>query len=253
MRADHFLRAAKELPLLELEALLPDLRPVVILAPHPDDESLGCGGLLAALAKSSRPVKIVLMSDGAGSHPGSSRYPPQRLKEIRALEMAEALSRLGLPPGILHRLDSPDGAVPHEGSELEAAVNAVLKLSVGAGTMIASLGLDPHCDHVATWKIARLAAQRLGIRLLGYPIWSWRHLYPEMLPGSPLPASEQWPGPPRGGRLDVSAFLPAKRRAVEAHQSQLGAVVDDVSGFVLSDEALSVLIDDVETYVEAEP
>jgi hypothetical protein len=37
---------------------------VMVLAPHPDDESLGCGGLIAELAENGRPPVIVVMSDG---------------------------------------------------------------------------------------------------------------------------------------------------------------------------------------------
>ena len=67
MRADAFLAAADALPLASLDALLGS-RGLVVVAPHPDDESLGCGGLIAAARASGRPVHLVVVSDRCGSH-----------------------------------------------------------------------------------------------------------------------------------------------------------------------------------------
>src|SRR5690606_16204888 len=47
-------------------------RRITVIAPHPDDESLGCGGLIAALAADGRAVQVVFVTDGAGSHPNSA-------------------------------------------------------------------------------------------------------------------------------------------------------------------------------------
>ena len=55
----------------------------LVLAPHPDDESLGCGGLIAACVAANRPPLVVVLTDGAGSHPGSVAYPPDRLRAAR--------------------------------------------------------------------------------------------------------------------------------------------------------------------------
>ena len=44
-------------------------RPFVVLSPHPDDESLGMGGLIALARRNHQDVSIVAVTDGAGSHP----------------------------------------------------------------------------------------------------------------------------------------------------------------------------------------
>ena len=51
-------------------------RCALILAPHPDDESLGCGGLIAEACARGRPPAVIIVSDGTGSHPLSREYPP---------------------------------------------------------------------------------------------------------------------------------------------------------------------------------
>jgi LmbE family N-acetylglucosaminyl deacetylase len=250
MTAEDYLRAVEALPLGGLNDVLPE-GGVTVLAPHPDDESLGCGGLLALLAAAGRPIKVLVMSDGAGSHPASRQFPAPRLRAQRREEVLGAMAALGVPAKAIGFLDAPDGDVPNHGPRLEQAAQAVRDFA-GQTTLAATLGLDPHKDHAATWAIARRAARLGGLRLLGYPVWSWRYLHPAMNEGlGPLPPAE-WPGPPEGWRLDIGAVLPAKRRAVAAHRSQLGLLIDDDPGaFALSAAVLEVLQRPFEAFVEA--
>jgi len=247
LNAADYLRAAETLPLVGLDDLLPE-GGAVILAPHPDDESLGCGGLLAALAGAGRPARVVILSDGAGSHPGSVTHPAPVLRALREDEAREACVQLGVSEPLFLRW--PDGDVPVSGERFERAVDSVLAACEGIGTLVATIGLDPHKDHEACWAIAREVASRGGLRLLGYPVWSWRHLYPEMAPIAPVAV----PAPPHGARLDVTPWLPAKRRAVMAHRSQTTRLIaDDPEGFVLNEAVLSVLLRPFEVYLEESP
>lgn len=73
-------------------------RAVLVLAPHPDDESLGCEALLAhAFARPTANFRahVVCLTDGAASHPGSEAVSPSRLAAIRRLELRAAIIRLG--------------------------------------------------------------------------------------------------------------------------------------------------------------
>ena len=90
-----------ELPHISVEQLVPEGHRAVIIAPHPDDEVLGCGGLLQGLAAIGRPIQLISVTDGSASHPGSQRWPVERLSVVRPQESAQALHRLGLP---LHSL-----------------------------------------------------------------------------------------------------------------------------------------------------
>lgn len=86
---------------IDILDLVPPGSRAVVIAPHPDDEVLGCGGLLQRLAEAGRTLQLISVTDGSASHPGSDRWPVQRLSVVRPQESAEALRRLGLP---MHQL-----------------------------------------------------------------------------------------------------------------------------------------------------
>ncbi len=102
-----------DVPLTTASALLGG-RPLLVLAPHPDDESLGCGGLLAAafsIRGPRRGAHVVCLTDGAGSHPGSSAVSPADLAVIRRRELVSALIHLGGTEGDLTWVGAPDRAL----------------------------------------------------------------------------------------------------------------------------------------------
>lgn len=245
LNAEAFLAAAEQLPLLPL-AELATLAPLIVLAPHPDDESLACGGLLARLADAGLPVRVVAVSDGAASHPGSRQYPPPRLKELRAAELQAAVTALGLPESALRRLDLPDGQVPRAGTSGFGAALERLQAAcadLAPRTLATSWRHDPHTDHVATYELAAAFQARLRPppRLLEYVVWGW-----QLPPDTPLHAE-----PPRGFRLEPGPTEARKRRAVEAHASQLGRVVaDDPDGFALEPGMVDRLVRGPELFLE---
>ncbi len=67
-----------------------------VVAPHPDDEVLGTGGLFARLSQIGRNVLIIAVTNGTASHPKSTEWPPERLDAVRPQETREALQRLRL-------------------------------------------------------------------------------------------------------------------------------------------------------------
>ena len=73
--------AASTWPVVGVDAITDGA--ALILAPHPDDESLGCGGLIAESCARGQPPLLVVLTDGAGSHPHSCEYPPSRLRDVR--------------------------------------------------------------------------------------------------------------------------------------------------------------------------
>ena len=93
--AQHLHRLWRTLPVGSLTEVIGD-GTALILAPHPDDESLGCGGLIASCCAAGRPPLVALLTDGSGSHPHSMRYPPERLASVREAEARHAVSILGL-------------------------------------------------------------------------------------------------------------------------------------------------------------
>ena len=71
-----------------IDELMPAGARAVIVAPHPDDEVLGCGGLLQLLAARQIPVLLVSVTAGTASNLGSHYWTPQRLSIARPLESA---------------------------------------------------------------------------------------------------------------------------------------------------------------------
>ncbi len=203
--------------------------PVAVVAPHPDDESLACGGLLASLAAAGVPARVVVMTDGTGSHPNSQAYPPDRLRALREAETVAALAALGLRADAVHFLRLPDGRLARLGDATDAAVASIASALDGAATVVAPWDGDPHPDHVATAALAEAACARLdpAPRRVAYPVWAW--VRGDLAPADGTP----W-------RLDVAAVRGRKRQAVAAHRSQTTALIDDdPEGFVLSPEVLA--------------
>jgi LmbE family N-acetylglucosaminyl deacetylase len=240
LRAGAVLARARQAPLVSLAALTGNA-PVLVLAPHPDDESLGCGGLIAACCAAGMPIAVVLLTDGAGSHPGSRSHPPDILARLRLAEMVAALAELGLDPPLPHKLGWPDQQAPTGGPEFDRAVAQLSALvrRTGARTIVAAWRHDPHCDHAAGAAIAAAAAAATQARHLAYPVWGWT------LDDSALVSA----GPPV--RLDVARHLPAKRRAVACHRSQHGAVIhDSPRAFHLPAHLLEACLTGQEVYFE---
>ena len=205
--------------------LVRDAAPLLVLAPHPDDESLGCGLLLAERWRLGHPTHVACLTDGAASHPGSRIWPGPRLAALRRDELSEAVRALGgdpardvtwlgHPDAALHRLHRP-------GADLARDV-ARLVDRLGARTLLTASPEDPHCDHVACADAAfAVARRRPDLRLWSYAVWSRWHGWAE---GREAP----------GARLDLPERRVAKRKAIHAHRSQMGEVVqDDPQGFAM--------------------
>jgi len=241
VRADEFLAALADLPVAGLDALAGQ-GGLVVVAPHPDDESLGCGGLMVQALRAGRAVRVVILSDGCGSHPNSQAYPAERLRAQREAETLRAVAELGLDPACVTFLRLPDGAVPHEGAPAQAVAERIAGIAeaCGAGAVLTTWGGDPHCDHKGAAAIVALARPLLkDARTFAYPIWGWV-----------LPPETEVGLAPSGIRLDVRGERAAKRRAVYAHTSQTTGLIDDPPGFRLEEAIIDRLCGPYEWYVE---
>jgi LmbE family N-acetylglucosaminyl deacetylase len=213
----------------------------VVLAPHPDDESLGCGGLIAECVASARPPTILFLTDGTGSHPKSVEYPSDRLRALRQQEAIAAVGALGASADSIHFLDQKDTAAPIEGPAFDAVIAMIVRAAPASATaIVAPWRHDPHCDHEAAALMAEHVARLRNLRLVSYPVWGWT-----------LPPAIEIDAPPRAGwRLDIARHLPAKRRAIGAHRSQFGAIItDDPTGFQLPPHLLAIFDQPYETFL----
>lgn len=237
--AGVILRQMRQLPVADLDEIAPSA--TLILAPHPDDETLGCGGLAIQCCARGRPPLIVAVTDGAASHPAC---PPDRLAALRAAELRAAARILGIPERHVHFLGLPDSHAPCDGPDFEQAVHAVLALirGHGIGTLLTTWPQDPHRDHQASACIGAVAARISGVRLLYFPVWGWLLPFAQMLPIAGV----------RGMRLDVAACREQKRRALAAHATQYSALLaGDPGGFRLPADLLAATDRDEEVFLEA--
>jgi LmbE family N-acetylglucosaminyl deacetylase len=201
--------------------------PTLVIAPHPDDESLGCGGAIALLRGAGLPVHVLLVSDGSGSHPGSRRFPPPVLAALRERELRAALALLGVDPAGLSCLGLPDRHVPRAGSDgfqhgVACMVDVVRRAPFEPATVLLPWRRDPHTDHRGAWELAMSVLGQLGMapRVVEYPIWAWELAEAADLPGA---------GEVDAWRLDIASVLGSKLAAIGAHVSQTTPLVDDAA------------------------
>lgn len=243
MRVADVLAALEALPLRSFTEAF-GARRALVLAPHADDESLGCGGLIATAVSAGVAPQVVILTDGAASHPGSRTYPPDRLAALREAEAAAAVRCLGLDRQNLHFLRFPDTRLPAAGPDLAGAVARLQSLgeAAGCGVILAPWAHDPHCDHEAAARIAAALAARTGWPLFSYPVWGWLRDGADELPdGARI----------TGFRLDIGAHLAAKQAAIAAHASQYTELItDSPDGFRLPPDLLAVFSRPYEVFVQ---
>lgn len=208
----------------------------LIAAPHPDDETLGCGGTAALLIRAGFKVNFIFISDGTMSHPNSRKFPAACLRDLRESEAAEAVKILGADSRDTAFLAFPDRNVPvRQGPFFESAVRVLLThiKQVKPETIFIPWENDPHPDHRATWQIVTEAVSRLKNkpRTVEYPIWLW-----EM--GSELDI--QMIAKMDTFCVDTGPVMEIKRRALAAHRSQVSDLIDDdPEGFRLSEQVIA--------------
>ncbi|MFZ8755960.1 PIG-L family deacetylase [Microbacterium sp. HMH0099] len=183
---------------------------LVVVAAHPDDESLGAAGTIARAVARGIPVDVLVVTDGEGSHPESPSVTPASLALWRRDELTTAMARLGLltPPTFL---GLPDGGTDGHRDAIATALTAVLAAaSADERVLVVSPWRgDGHRDHRVVGEIAEEVGARAGARVRAYPIWLWHWGTPADVPWDRMEAVA----------LDDAARA-AKARALDAHVSQ---------------------------------
>ncbi len=214
---------------------LDELAPICVLAPHPDDETLGCGGLLAAEARRGAACSVVFLTDGSASHRGSPTWPKPRIASERRREALGALAALGVQPSHALFLDWPDAAPPPVGHPaFDRALERLTQwcVSQGSRSLFAPWGQEEHCDHQAAAALADLAAARLKLRRLDFLVWGWTSSLLLELD----PAATVW-------RLACGDLAPVRRRALASHRTQMTDLIADAQEAFLIDPSLAALVE----------
>ena len=220
--------------------------PAVVFSPHPDDETLGCGGAIICKKREGADVKIVFMCDGSGSH--SNLFPAAKLKSIRTSEAIAAAQMLGVEQRDVIFLGFKDKELNKHQGEAVNKVEEIVKRYIPSQIYIPYYR-DKLPDHVATNRIVKSVLQTWGVEVIiyEYPVWFWRH-WP-------------WVGIPTGNCLQtlfrlkhtlsaglglqllwdfrfcvpIGDILGLKRAALDQHRSQMKRLISDPNWLTLGD------------------
>lgn len=237
---------ARALPAGDLEKM----DRVLIIAPHPDDESLGCGGIMARLRERDVPVYVLFVSDGSMSHPNSPSYPAERLRDLREAEALDALRILNVPAenALFMRLKDTQVPTPNAPGFAEAVtyIADVLR-RLRPATLFVPWRRDPHHDHRASWQLLMSALDQHNARprVFEYLIWLW-----ELGSADDMPRPDEmtvW-------RVPIDRVMEQRNHAIAAHRSQVTRLIDDdPTSFYLSPELLRHFDNPRELFLEEKP
>ena len=223
-------------------------RPAVVFAPHQDDETLGCGGLIALKRQLGTAVDVVFVTDGRTSHAkfiGGDAVAARRRDEALA-----ACAALGVPADAVIFLDFPDGELGQHRERAAAAIGDLLPGFVGRQVCVPYAG-DMTPDHMDTRGAVRDALTRPTAgapwTVLEYPVWFWHHwpwVMPPLvrrlhLPGLALrSAAAAWHRLADLTRyVDITAVQGAKAAALACHRTQMERSPEHPGWPVLADVA----------------
>jgi LmbE family N-acetylglucosaminyl deacetylase len=193
---------------------------LLVIAPHPDDESLGCGGLIALKRLRGERVHVVFLTSGENSLAGHPAVTPQALGSKRETEAVAALQVLGLSADSVEFLRAGDGRLGTAGNGIRAGLVANLARIIGdhhPTVITTTFRLDGHPDHEAAYSLtceaALLAASTAQI--WEYPLWSlW------LLDGVQSRQADFQ----KFSKLDVGSVLRVKKAAIACHATQVAPV-----------------------------
>jgi LmbE family N-acetylglucosaminyl deacetylase len=163
------------LPVIAPEMLVQKGRRAVVVAPHPDGEGLGIGGLIAHLTMVKRPIFRVAFTDGAARLPAPNRWTsrrpgdegPRDARSLRPPPGADRVTvlRAGLQEGELARVES----------DLEWRLRNVI---LPSDVVFTTWRYDGEPDHEAAGRVAARVCATLLVHLVEVPVWAWQWSFP---------------------------------------------------------------------------
>lgn len=189
----------------------------IVFAPHPDDETLGCGALIARKRHAGLSVHVVFLTDGAASHPGHPLVTVAQMAAIRLQEARRVLAVLGVDSQTVHFFNEADGTLDRlSPAQRESVVRRIAALldEVQPAEIFLPCQADGSSEHQAAFGFVAEAVERTGApaEIWEYPVWLWWN------PLTLLARLVQATGRCRAMTED---YLPIKRRALAHYRSQL--------------------------------
>lgn len=145
---------------------------LLFIAPHPDDEVIGCAGLIQRSLKKGKDVYIAILTGGEGSHKGCCQIAPQELIDKRRGLASKINKELGVASENLFFLDYPDGSIKYELQETDR-LNRLIKQICPDSILIPHAG-EGWNDHIQAGNIVkRLTIDNTDIQIYEYCVWFW--------------------------------------------------------------------------------
>lgn len=217
---------------------------ILVFAPHPDDETLGCGGTIANRVMEGYEVEIFFMTDGRSALSqmfGICSDPsPSELVEIRRKESIKATGILGLKEDNLVFLGFIDGSLENDKISAQERAKELIKDKSYSEIYFTS-EKDFHPDHQATNSIARNLMGELGSRCKCY-----RYLvHSDRMTAFEMALNIY----KRNLRYsDISEYLPLKRAALDEYKSQISIISDKQKSPVLDPVLLNKFLHKKEAF-----
>lgn len=187
-----------------------DVDHLIVVAAHPDDESLGAAGLIATAVARGIRIDLLVVTDGEGSHPESPTHSPATLALLRRRELVDAARIVGLVADPVF-LGLPDGGTDEHRDAIAEALREAIDAAAGRRVLVVSPWRgDGHRDHRVVGEIVEQVCAARGVRSRAFPIWLWHWGGPDDVPWDRV---EHLALEPRARAL--------KTRALHAHRSQL--------------------------------
>ena len=184
-----------------------DKKRVLVIAPHPDDEVLGCGGISLRYAAEGHEVSVLVMSRGK---PGL--YSEESINNVRG-EALRAHKELGVKKTLFLDYPAPELDL-HSVSELAASIGSVIK-DLGITVLYVPHRGDIHHDHRAVYNAALVASRPTGGCTVS-EIYAYETL-----------SETEWAAPFGDDVfiptcfVDISDYMDSKLRAMQCYKSQV--------------------------------
>ncbi|AFY34954.1 PIG-L deacetylase family protein [Calothrix sp. PCC 7507] len=189
----------------------------MVFSPHQDDETFGCGGMIAIKREYGIPVVVVFLTNGQGLG-GLEPNSPNEIIQIRQQEAVTALNILGVETSAIHFLEKQDGTLPDlKNEEKKQAIAEVIELlkHYQPEEVYVPHYKDCHRDHEATYKLVKeaITQAKLTVELIQYPIWLfWRAPLFIMLNFQDIAAAYHF---------SITSVQDKKSRAIASYYSQI--------------------------------
>ena len=214
----------------------------LVIAPHPDDETLGCGAAIIQARKAERDVHIIIITDGR-AWPKSSLITPEVLAAMRHEETLRACEALGVAAENIIFLSVTDGEAMQQVDKIaDDLLRQIERLS--PSQIFSPYGCDTHADHIAVAAAMDKLVQSRAVtcRIYEYVIWFWPKqalwhlLFPYRLA--------------RLRRVSTKGLLDRKREALTRHRSQCENLTGEANWHVFSQHDLARFFRPYELFFE---